>query len=251
MKIKTLKGYQDTQFVEVLEPLTLEDFIIEETAPLYNDRGAVITTLALQLKEEVAEHIDILLDSVYRYNKDDEDRKITKFYDHFRADVKFNGCKTQEQKDAKIEKIRQQEVVKMCDKKATRIQRLFERVLGDINRKIERVFNERYEEEIMRVMSGQRMSQEFKSEHLDSQAINDEISSIDEQIRALKEERSVLKSRQQAERNKNMLTYLEENGWNDDDEKVVIADHLRDRLKEMYTNGDAFKVKEGGFLAFN
>ena len=68
MKIKQSKGYSDTVHTEVLEPLTLEDFIIEEEAPVFTEYSRRwSTSLTLILKDEVAEHIaPLLADPVWR-----------------------------------------------------------------------------------------------------------------------------------------------------------------------------------------
>ena len=70
MRIKTYKGYEDTIGVEVDGVLTIEDFIVEESAPYYDQYGfRWSATLGLRLKKEVAELIDILLPKSSQWNR--------------------------------------------------------------------------------------------------------------------------------------------------------------------------------------
>ena len=84
MKIKQSKGYRDTIHTEVVEPLTLEDFIIEEAAPFYSEHGQYwYTSLMLTLKDEVAENIAPVLAN--RDHWSPEKGKIVKTGDHYHS----------------------------------------------------------------------------------------------------------------------------------------------------------------------
>lgn len=246
MKIKTYKGYNDTMGVEVQGKLTLEDFIIEETAPTFTYFDAMVRTkLTLTLKEDLVKELMPILTKTKGWDHESKKEVITpttSFTKSFSKAVAFNGCRTQEAKDRKIKKIQGELALSMAEKKETRIEKILEEVNNELIANAEDM-NKYYETGIMEVMTGKNMSKKFIQENLDSPNIREEIDSIDKEIEALREKQAELREVNRVSCNKHMLKYLEENGWNDDEEKVVIAPHLRKKLTSMYENGEAFATK--------
>lgn len=247
MQIKTSKGYGKTTYVEVIEPLTLNDFIIEEEAPNHSRCGDYVSaSLKLTLKEDQAEHLNLILPHIKQW-KDD---KQTTWARYFRRAVRFNGCRTQRAKDKKVEKIRQEMVVDMVDQKEERLEKLLNDVNQDLLERI-RHKNEDYTNETLAVMSGRRMDPEWMSKHIDSTSIQKEIDEIEDQLKVLRMKKDKLIEDRQKHRNNEMLKYLDKNGWSDEDEdsgKVVFVPELREKLLDMYKKGEAFKVSRDWFL---
>ena len=243
MKIKTYKGYNDTTFIEVLEPLTLEDFIIEEQAPAFALFSSdVCARLTLTLKEEVAKHIGILLNDIDYWKP--EKGKYTTFTKYFRREVKFNGCRSQKAKDKKSESVRQEMVVNMHDRKEARTNKLLETTLETIMDNLE-CMNNKYTTEVMGVMKGERMSSDFIKDNLDDKAIVDDLKFYNTQIAEIQEKKKSANEKLRIARNLNMLKYLSEKGWNDDDDEdrnnnVVVVPQLREELTKMYEEGEGF-----------
>ena len=247
MKIKTYKGYSDSRYVEVLEPLTLEDFIIEETAPHVNSmNNAIVATLNIKLKDEVKENISVILADRDCWNKDKG--KIDTFWKHFRREVKFNGCRSQEAKDKKLEATRGQMMVEMADRKTKRLEGLLLQVKEELDNNIERM-NHMYERSVKEVLFGERMSSNFINTTLDDVGVVEELAYLELEIAELNKKRSELEKAKSKARNANMLNYLSEKGWNDDaededdNEKIVVVQKLRDEMTEVYKNSEAFEYK--------
>jgi hypothetical protein len=242
MKIKISKGYADTKHVEVLEPLTLDDFIIEEMGAWHSDyQKAAITGLKLILKDEVVDAIKPILPVLYYSDKDCQ----TDWTKSYSSEIKFNGCRTQEARDKKIEQVTLEAAGKMALRKEDRIYKLFSTILHDLEHRIEKM-NEEYHEEMIKVFSGANLDKAFMEKELDDPTIVDEVKDLDEQIKELQEQRDNLDEKLRLKRNENMLDYLNANGWNDDEDgdKVYVTQEIRDEVTTMYKNGEAFGSKK-------
>jgi tetrahydrodipicolinate N-succinyltransferase len=242
MKIKTHKGYGDTQHVEVVEPLTLDDFIIQEEAPYYSEYSKRVSlSLKLILKEEVVEAIKPILPQLHYVDKD----VVTEWVKNYGRDIKFNGIRSEEAREKKIEVTRRDLAGEMALRKEDRTEKLLSVVREELEHKIEKM-NHEYHEHMVRVFSGNNLNNDFIKEHLDDQDLVGESNAIDEEIKALEAKRDEVEEQLRIKRNENMLDYLNTNGWNDDEDgdKIYVTQEVRDEVTEMYQNHEAFQNKK-------
>jgi hypothetical protein len=203
--------------------------------------------LRLELKEEVAERLAVILPKNQHY--DYVERKYvttpqTKWYKNYAKDVKFNGCRTKESRDAKIEKVRKEMVVNMVDRKEKRLNKLLKSINDDLIQRAERLTDE-YAMEMSAVCSGKRMDNKWIEETLDNKELKEEVAELKDKIAHLEALKEDLEQQIRIERNRAILNHFEENGWNDDE--IEFMPRLKEEFKAMYENEEAFK-KEPTFF---
>ena len=244
MQIKTFKGYNDTTGIEVQGELTLEDFIVIEKGPERSDwTENVQSSIAIELKNEVVQRISSVLPKPLR-DSAPEDEVQTSWVKYQYDALKFNGCKTEESKEKKVQKTISNARVRMATHKELWITELIGKVNKDINTKVERL-NRSYTQSIFEVFDGTRLHSEFKETYLDEPEIMDEIEDVKELMSTLRGQLAELSERLQTSRNVNMAKYLTDEGWEaENDEGVEIMDDIKDNIMIMYKNGEAFNYRD-------
>jgi hypothetical protein len=249
MKVETFKGYNDTQAVRVQGELTLEDFIIHEEAVTQSDwNGKMSASISIKLKDEVREEIYGALPKSKSYNystKQDEINVTDSWSRYFSSEVKYNGCRTEDQKKKKAEKVRQDLVVEIADSKAE----VYEQLVKEANDRIRNhaeSMTDAYNREVREVMDGSRMNSEFTQKHLDDPDLDKELKELNDQIKEIQAKQDTLRALKRQKRNEKLLAYLDANGWNDDekedgDNKIKYTPEIQEELREMYKKGEAFK----------
>jgi hypothetical protein len=243
MQIKITKGYGDTQHIEVLKEISLDDFIIQEDSPIYCEYSKRVSiNMELILKDEVADRIQAILPDAGYYSKEEFRTKWSKSYGR---EIKFNGCRSEEAREVKIEKTRIELAGEHALRKEDRIEKILSMVRRDLEIRIERS-NEDYESKMMEVFEGRNLKKEWMEEHLDDASTVSDLADINAEIEKLKAKRDELDEELRVKRNDNMLAYLDENGWNDDEdgEKIYVTQEMRDRITEMYKNHEAFQSRK-------
>ena len=252
MQVKSFKGYRGTMGVKVKGELTIEDFNIIET-PAHGEYSGVGAGIKIELKPERVQDLMPALpkNESYDYSlKKSVSTPRTVWEKNHYISFEYRGCKGEESKQRKREKVHNEVAGHMAKNRDSIIAKLIARVNEVMVNWAERLTYE-YTKALDEVMTGQRMSREFITENLDDPTIAQELQLVEEEIKNLKEKRNALDEKLRQKRNENMLRHLNENGWNDEDEdedeKVRFMPELQEKYTTLYTNGEAFSVSRHPF----
>ena len=265
MKLQAYRIKERKEFyVEIVEPVSLEDVDVEIVKPRYDGDKYVDASIYLHLKKDAQMQVRILA------SKDDRDR-IIQLEDNYGKDsnlirdhymgiimgryhgglfrgwsdkLDFRGIRKQETRDAKIQSAIMERAGKMFMEQDEVIAKLLERFNGQLETVVNN-HNADYLTFMKGLYSGQHISEDWKKEHLDDAKVNAELDILDAQMEELQEQRKAIIQRKVEARNRNMYLYLEGNDWGNDEDSWdhdPLPEHLREEFVELYKSNKCFGI---------
>jgi len=228
MKLKIYNGHHDTFYIEVIEPLSLDDLTnVEEMCKLNKNTQTMMHQYSLKVKSDIPAEIG---------NSD-----IFAISDYDSEVVSFKGIKKDDSKK-RIETLNQRYEIwkkRWTNKSKENFRR---QSFIELNKRLMRFIdteNKKYISKYISIYNGTELNKDWIEETLPTQ-YDKEIHKLYEELSKLESKISDLESKRSDELNDNMLKLCKDENWKDDN-NTKMPDILINQLKDMYNKKEAFK----------